>query len=121
MIASPKQQTLRRVRKSLGLFSGLEATDAPGAILVGEPRIPTQAHVDGQAGIYAPVILYERAPLDSSEIQIEPSGLRKLGHLAQYEIRNVVSRKVIRKIEYSVLLVRVRHWRSYAQGLSTHM
>ena len=99
----------------------LEAADATRAVLVREPGVPAQTHVDGQARIHAPVVLYERAPLDAREIEIESSGLNELGNLAQHEIRNIVSRKVIVEVEHAVLFEGIGHGSANAQGLATEM
>src|SRR6185437_11076916 len=99
----------------------LEAANTASAVLIGEPGVPTQTQVDGQTRIHAPVVLYERAPLDAREIEIETSGLRELGHLAQHEVRHIVSRKVVVEVEYAILFERIGHGSPNAQGLSAEM
>src|SRR5579864_8068756 len=121
MIAPAKEESQRSIGESLRLLSRLKATDAPSAVLIREPRIPAQTHVDGQAGIYTPVVLHEPTPFNAREIEVETSGLRELGHLAKHEVGHIVSREVVVEIKLAVFLESVSHGRADSQRLSAKM
>src|SRR5665213_2449506 len=103
MIRAAVDQADGRIGKPNRLLSWRVATHSSLRIIIGKKWIPTYPHLHRQPRLHPPIVLGEGAVPVLREVIVDTAGLRKGCRLSQYEIRNIISRKIAPVAEGSSL------------------